>query len=121
MPLPESLALSYYVEGCMAVCMTTIDRYIDCPHARRWVLIFEKAWAKLHGSYEATAGGLTCDTLNYLCGGLTRHISTRPTAATADAPASDPWALLCALTSADAEHRPFMSAAGRERSGVQGG
>jgi hypothetical protein len=69
----------------MAVCMatSTIDRYTDVPHAHRWVLIFEKAWAKLHGSYEATAGGLTCDTLNYLCGGLTRHISTRPTAATA--------------------------------------
>eukprot|EP01047_Picozoa_sp_COSAG01_P070798 COSAG01_NODE_10824_length_2073_cov_2.612969_1_plen_361_part_00 len=34
-----------------------------------WVLIMEKAWAKLHGSYEATASGWTEDALNYLCGG----------------------------------------------------
>ena len=37
-------------------------------------MVFEKAWAKLHGSYEATAGGQTCDALNYLCGGIVRHI-----------------------------------------------
>eukprot|EP01043_Picozoa_sp_COSAG02_P015424 COSAG02_NODE_658_length_18775_cov_3.825712_13_plen_411_part_00 len=34
-----------------------------------WVMIFEKAWAKLHGSYEATAGGWTEDALNYLTAG----------------------------------------------------
>ena len=32
-------------------------------------MIFEKAWAKLHGSYEATAGGWTEDALNYLTAG----------------------------------------------------
>ena len=26
-----------------------------------WPMVFEKAWAKLHLSYEATAGGLTHD------------------------------------------------------------
>jgi len=31
-----------------------------------WSLIFEKAWAKFHLSYEATAGGHTGDTTNYL-------------------------------------------------------
>jgi hypothetical protein len=36
--------------------------------------VFEKAWAKLHGSYEATAAGQTGDTLNYLTGGLVSHI-----------------------------------------------
>ena len=39
-----------------------------------WPLVFEKAWAKLHGSFEATAGGQTCDALNYLSGGIVRHI-----------------------------------------------
>lgn len=36
--------------------------------------MFEKAWAKLHGSYEATASGQTGDTLNYLTGGLVSHV-----------------------------------------------
>ena len=36
--------------------------------------VFEKAWAKLHGSYEATAAGQTGDALNYLTGGLVSHI-----------------------------------------------
>ena len=35
-----------------------------------WPLIFEKAWAKLHLSYEATAGGDTADATNYLTGGV---------------------------------------------------
>ena len=33
-------------------------------------MLFEKGWAKLHGSYEATASGDTGDALNYLTGGL---------------------------------------------------
>ncbi|EKX32896.1 hypothetical protein GUITHDRAFT_120920 [Guillardia theta CCMP2712] len=40
-----------------------------------WPLVFEKAWAKLHLSYEATAGGLTADTTNYLTGGTVQSIS----------------------------------------------
>ena len=35
-----------------------------------WPMIFEKAWAKLHLSYESTAGGDTADATNYLTGGL---------------------------------------------------
>ena len=35
------------------------------------MMIFEKAWAKLHGSFEATAGGWTEDALNYLSAGKT--------------------------------------------------
>lgn len=34
-------------------------------------MIFEKAWAKLHGSFESTAGGWTEDALNYLSAGKT--------------------------------------------------
>ena len=35
----------------------------DATEKEMWVLILEKAWAKLHGSYESTAAGLTADTL----------------------------------------------------------
>ena len=31
-------------------------------------MIFEKAWAKLHGSYESIEGGETEDALQYLTG-----------------------------------------------------
>ena len=31
-----------------------------------WVLILEKAWAKINGSYENTIGGLTEDALSFL-------------------------------------------------------
>jgi hypothetical protein len=37
-------------------------------------MIFEKAWAKLHLSYEATAGGQTEDACSYLTGGVLRLI-----------------------------------------------
>ena len=37
-------------------------------------MIMEKAWAKLHGSYDATEAGNTADTLNYLCGGMVNSI-----------------------------------------------
>ena len=36
-----------------------------------WAMIAEKAWAKLHGSYEAIDGGRTEDALGYLSGGCT--------------------------------------------------
>eukprot|EP01043_Picozoa_sp_COSAG02_P041727 COSAG02_NODE_3483_length_6667_cov_3.667174_4_plen_682_part_00 len=34
-----------------------------------WVMVLEKAWAKLHGSFQAIEGGFTEDALNYLTGG----------------------------------------------------
>ncbi len=34
-----------------------------------WVMIAEKAWAKLHGGYMNTIGGTSGDALHYLCGG----------------------------------------------------
>jgi hypothetical protein len=34
-----------------------------------WAAVLEKAFAKLHGSYEALEGGHADDALNYLCGG----------------------------------------------------
>jgi len=40
-----------------------------------WPMLFEKAWAKLHLSYEATAGGLTEDATSYLTGGIIKKVS----------------------------------------------
>jgi hypothetical protein len=39
-----------------------------------WPMMFEKAWAKLHLSYEATSAGLTGDACSYLTGGVLRAI-----------------------------------------------
>jgi len=59
----------------MSVC---VDDYIPCKHhepcfARAhgnelWVLILEKAWAKIHGSYERVEGGQAHLTLRDLTG-----------------------------------------------------
>ena len=35
-----------------------------------WPMVMEKAWAKLHGSYEATDAGDNHDALQYLTGGV---------------------------------------------------
>lgn len=75
-----------------------------------WPLIFEKAWAKLHGSYEATAGGQTCDALNYLCGGVVRNFSAHEAN-------EEEWQQLLSMQeehnkheiSHDKEHNPFLS------------
>lgn len=40
-----------------------------------WPMLFEKAWAKLHQSYEATAGGLTEDATSYLTGGVITKVT----------------------------------------------
>ena len=70
-----------------------------------WPLIFLKAWAKLHGSYEATAGGHVDDALNYLTGGLCTPINLNPDTSSSSArrsprsprsptrrsKAADPW------------------------------
>ena len=42
-------------------------------------MISEKAWSKLHMSYEATAAGDTADATNYLTGGfVTKREIERP-------------------------------------------
>ena len=33
-----------------------------------WVIMLEKAWAKIHGSYERIVGGDPCNTIRDLCG-----------------------------------------------------
>eukprot|EP01043_Picozoa_sp_COSAG02_P009578 COSAG02_NODE_327_length_24561_cov_92.867754_17_plen_735_part_00 len=75
-----------------------------------WPMVFEKAWAKLHGSYEATAGGQTCDALNYLSGGIVRHIHCH-------VDNEEEWQQLLSLQEEhnkheivhDKEHNPFLS------------
>ena len=69
MHLRVSISLRACVSaGCLPVCLSA------CLPVRFSNQVFEKAWAKLHGSYEATAAGQTGDTLNYLTGGLVSHI-----------------------------------------------
>lgn len=49
-----------------------------------WSPLFEKAYAKLHGSYDALRGGTTCEAMVDLTGGLTEFFDIQ----TADAPAN---------------------------------
>ena len=73
-------------------------------------MIFEKAWAKLHLSYEATAGGLTHDACSYLSGGLT---SVRDLERGSDN--TDIWDECVALTAADGgDTFAFLSCAVRD-------
>ena len=44
----------------------------DSPVREIWPMIMEKAWAKLHGSYESTDAGDNYDALQYLTGGVVR-------------------------------------------------
>ncbi len=59
--------------GVWTPCFAREQR--DGRRAVLWPFLFLKAWSKLLGSYEATAGGRTDDALNYLTGGLCSTIS----------------------------------------------
>lgn len=67
-----------------------------------WVMIFEKAWAKLHGSYEATSGGWTEDALNYLTAGKTHSFDF-------DENFSEAWEGLVALVRRGQANEEFMA------------
>ena len=62
------------------------------------------------GSYEATAGGQTCDSLNYLSGGIVRNLQ-------AHEDSDEEWQKLLSMQSDhnkhdishDKEHNPFLS------------
>lgn len=67
-----------------------------------WVMIFEKAWAKLHGSYQATEGGWTEDALNYLTAGKTFNFNFDENKAVA-------WDGLVDLVKRGQENEEFMA------------
>eukprot|EP01043_Picozoa_sp_COSAG02_P040741 COSAG02_NODE_3319_length_6948_cov_2.445759_2_plen_771_part_00 len=66
-----------------------------------WVMVFEKAWAKLHGSYQAIEGGFTEDALNYLTGGRSFRLDF--------APGSDDWDYMVSLLKRGNEHETKMA------------
>ncbi|KAF3782219.1 Calpain-type cysteine protease [Nymphaea thermarum] len=59
-----------------------------------WVSILEKAYAKLHGSYEALEGGLVQDALVDLTGGAGEEIDMRSTQAQIDLASGRLWSQL---------------------------
>ena len=74
-----------------------------------WLMVVEKAFAKLHGCYEALAGGQVASALSYLTGGVAGtellHQLAEPTPPSAQSPAGpcslppaeQEWSKLCAV------------------------
>jgi len=42
--------------------------FATCRDSEIWVSILEKAWAKLHGTYARTEGGLPCFAASHIMG-----------------------------------------------------
>eukprot|EP01050_Picozoa_sp_SAG11_P011986 SAG11_NODE_1305_length_5246_cov_7.559161_1_plen_1036_part_10 len=84
------------------------DTHANCRSL--WMQILEKAWAKLHGSYESISSGTAEDALNYLTGGFTDSMHVK------DSSEQDEWRRLSTWTSAsrDEDRRSFCSCTLRE-------
>lgn len=83
-----------------------VDDWIPCESSRKpafatskkknelWVSLLEKAYAKLHGSYEALEGGLVQDALVDLTGGAGEEIDMRTAQAQIDLASGRLWSQL---------------------------
>ena len=76
--------VKFYINGIQHPVI--VDDYLPCHpdgrpafatsrDAELWVCILEKAWAKLHGSYARTEGGLPCFAASHLTGVPSESIS----------------------------------------------
>ncbi|KAJ7980590.1 calpain-type cysteine protease DEK1 [Quillaja saponaria] len=104
----------YNEEGIYTVCFcvqgdwvpVVVDDWIPCESPGKpafatskkgnelWVSILEKAYAKLHGSYEALEGGLVQDALVDLTGGAGEEIDMRSAEAQIDLASGRLWSQL---------------------------
>lgn len=79
----DDLFPCYESGGRVALCGSQLS-----SQGEMWVAILEKAFAKLHGCYEALEGGHCDDALNYLCGG---HVEKFELSTTNEAELDDVW------------------------------
>lgn len=78
-------AMEFYISGEMKTVVVD-DRFPYCPHKERWafsrssstneiwVLLIEKAWAKIFGSYQRIEAGTTGEALHPLTGCPTQFL-----------------------------------------------
>ena len=55
---------------------TTKPAFSSSRNGNAWVLLLEKAWAKLHGSYESIIAGCCSDVFNFFTPYPTKHYNT---------------------------------------------
>ena len=56
------------VDDCIPVNKHGEPAFTRTNGHETWVIMIEKAWAKIHGSYERIVGGDPCNTIRDLCG-----------------------------------------------------
>jgi hypothetical protein len=70
-------------------------------HHEAWLMVVEKAFAKLHGCYEALAGGQVASALAYLTGGVAEtellHTHDQQQSSSCRLAAEEEWSRLCSV------------------------
>ena len=56
------------IDDYIPVTMSGKPAFASCKNGEIWVSLLEKAWAKLHGTYLRTQGGLPCFAANHIMG-----------------------------------------------------